>query len=442
MRFQDLIKFAWKSLTDRKLRAALTILGIVIGPATIVALVGLTGGLSNSVTAQFASTGTTSIYVSAAGRGAYLSYTDVPTLQAMAGVAAVAPFYLLTGTITQGPQTTDVQIIAMNPAQLNQVLPSLTLQSGALPSSDNPAAAAIGSTIANPNVAGVTGASLNQVVSVTLSSLAAFGASGASGSKSFLVTGIYAQFGTGFELNPDVGIFVPLSAGQSLTHSSHYSGIIVVATSTNTVTQVTNEITAQYGTTVRATAITSLLSTIQSVLGTITLLLGAVAGISVVVAFIGIMTTMFTTVIERTKEIGILKAIGYTSRNILSVFLVESGLTGFIGGVIGAVAGSGMSFVIIDLLSRASFGASSSGTGFGGAGAGGAGFAVGGASAARGAAAVTSPSALSSLTITPAITPELLALAILLATAVGTVAGLIPAWRASRLPPVEALRQE
>ena len=73
MRLLDSLKFAWRALTDRKLRATLTIIGILIGPATIVALLSITGGFSNAVTGALASTGSTSIFVSQAGSGNYLT---------------------------------------------------------------------------------------------------------------------------------------------------------------------------------------------------------------------------------------------------------------------------------------------------------------------------------------------------------------------------------
>ena len=174
----------------------------------------------------------------------------------------------------------------------------------------------------------------------------------------------------------------------------------------------------------------SIVSTIQSVTsGTDTLLL-AVGATSVLVAFIGIMTTMLTSVMERTKEIGVLKALGSSSRGIMLAFLVEASITGVVGGLIGAGVGFGLSYLVIGYLGGSIAGLG--GLGRGGTAAAGGGFASFGAGGS---------SASTTLTITPAITPELVALSILLAVAVGTLGGLLPAWRASRLNPVEALRR-
>jgi len=438
MRLQDLTKFAWRALTDRKLRATLTIIGIVIGPATIVALLSVTQGFGNAVTGELASTGSTSIFVTASGSGSYLTYTDVPIMQKMPGVSVVIPFWLLTGTIKQGTQTTTVQVMAGDFSKLNSFLPGLALGTGTQPSSSDLAGADIGYSIAYPDIAGAANVSVNQIVSVSLPQSGPLGGTSVTGEKSFVVRGIYKQFGQGLFINPDTGIFVPLSEGQSLLHTDHYSGIVVVASSASTVSEVLNELTNQYGQSIRAISVSSLVSAISSITGALGLILSGIAGISVIVAFIGIMTTMFTTVVERTKEIGILKALGYKSTNILSLFLAESAITGLIGGIIGASVGAGLAFVISDifgaLAARSSSSGSSSGSSStreglgGGGGFGGGGFGGGGSSGGA-----------VSLHIVPAITPELLIAAIALATMVGALAGFLPAWRASRLLPVDAL---
>jgi len=440
LRIEDLTRFAWKALTDRKLRATLTIIGIVIGPATIVALLSVTGGFGNAVTGALASTGSTSIFVSPGSSSSYLTYLDVPIIQKMPGVSVVIPFWLLTGTVKQGTQTTTVQVMAGDFSKLDAFLPGLTLSEGTEPSSSDLAGADIGNSIAYPNIAGAANISLDQIVTVTLPSGSGFTATTGLGSeKSFVVRGIYNKFGQGLFINPDEGIFVPLSTGQALLHTDHYSGIVVVASSAATVNEVLVELNNQFGQSIRALAVSSLVSVVSSITGTLGLILSGIAGISVFVAFIGIMTTMFTTVVERTKEIGVLKALGYKSSNILSLFLAESAITGLIGGVIGASVGVGVSFLISDvfsaLASRSSSNSSSSTRtlGLGGAGGGfGGGGGLGGGSSGSGGG-------FSALHIVPALTPELIIGAIALATAVGAFAGLLPAWRASRLLPVEAL---
>ena len=199
----------------------------------------------------------------------------------------------------------------------------------------------------------------------------------------------------------------------------------------NSVSEVSTELTTLFGQNVRVTTVNSILSTIQSVTQSTGTLLASVGSISVLVAFIAIMTTEFTSVMERTKEIGILKALGANARTILFNFISESLVTGFLGGIIGAGIGGGLSFLIVGYLGGHSLAGLSRGLGGGGTRI---------LSGARGAVSSSAPSAITAVHISPAITPELILLAIALATVVGGLAGLLPAWRASRLPPVEALR--
>jgi len=432
-------------MKDRKLRTALTILGIVIGPATIVALLGATQGFSNSVGAQFERTGATSIFVNPAGRGSTLTSIDIPIFQNMTGVKAVVPYWLTQGTVSEGSQTLGVQLVAANFSQMDLVLPGLSLATGSYPTANDLGGAVIGDSVAYPNVAGANNVTVNQLVTMNFVGFGGFGGTSISGARTFVTRAVASPFGQGFLINPDDSIFVSLQTGQALLHSNDYSGVVVVATSSNTVSEVQTEITNQFGSAVRVTAVTSILSTIQSITGSIGILLGSIGGVSVLVAFIGIMTTMFTTVVERTKEIGVLKAIGYSSGAILSVFLVEALVTGFIGGVLGAGAGVALSFFIVSIFGRG-IGVGGGGAGFGGGvPLGGGGAVVRSTTTVAGRVTTSTTriaSSASALTIVPSISPELILGAIALASMVGLFAGFLPAWRASRLPPVEALRQE
>jgi putative ABC transport system permease protein len=142
-----------------------------------------------------------------------------------------------------------------------------------------------------------------------------------------LVTEIYSAFGQGFLIDPDLTIFVPLAVAQSITHVYTYNNVLVRASSASIVNQVASEITNLFGSNnIHANTVSSFLSVQQSISQGIGTLLETVAGISVLVAFIGIMTTMFTSVLERTREIGILKALGASGRNIMLTFLSEAAL--------------------------------------------------------------------------------------------------------------------
>ncbi len=409
MRPLGLLKYAMRALTERKLRAVLTILGIVIGPATIVALVGATQGYSNASTAQFSSLGATTLFVAPTGRTTTLTASDVSLIQNMTGVSAALGYIQANGEVKDGSYTIQASVVALDLSQLSSVFPTLKLGVGAVPTSTDTVGAAIGYSVAYPDLSGASNFSVNQVVSVSglgrTSSFSFVGANGAaqfigfggaasgasaSTSHSFVVRGVYDQFGQGFTISPDTTIFIPLASGESILKSTSFTGIMVVATNPNTVTEVTNELTAEYGSDVRITSVSSLLSSIQSVTSGTSTLLEAVAGTSVLVAFIGIMTTMLTSVIERTREIGVLKALGSTSNGIMAVFLTEAIVTGLIGGFVGAGAGYLLSFLVIGALS---------GTlrvpGFGGGGAG-----------ARVASTASSAASAASRAVAPAGSPS------------------------------------
>jgi len=447
LRATDLLRFSTKALTERKLKAVLIVIGIMIGPATIVALVGATQGYSNAASGRFSSLGATTILVSPAGRGTTLTTDDVSTMQNLPGVSQALAYDSIGGQTTQGGETVGVTVIATDLTRLEKVLPTLTLLSGSIPSPSNQVGAVIGYSVAHPDIQGANNVSVGQVVTLTNVGRSAFtfggggvafggGSLSASGGstttqRSFVVDGVYSSFGQGFGIDPDTSVFVPLSTGQLILHSGSYSGIMVVASSASDVSNVITEIDNIYGDTVRATSVSSLTSAIQSVTAGTTTLLEAVAATSVLVAFIGIMTTMLTSVVERTKEIGILKALGTSSRGIMLTFIAEALIVGLAGGALGAVTGVGLSYLIINLLSRSTLGLGTGGVG-----------AFTTSFAGRGAASSAAPAAASTtLSITPAITPEIIALAVVLAIAVGVVGGLLPAWRASRMNPVEALRR-
>lgn len=400
---------------------------------------GATQGYTNATASRFETLGANAIFVSPVGRSFSITTSTVQEIEALPGVSYAVPYQQASGQVTEGGGTVGVTIYALNLSQLSRIFPSLGLQSGGLPSSSDDVGAAIGHSIAYPGIQDAANTSVNQVLTVSgigsfsFVTFAGQGGSAFSASRSpssgttersFVVRGVFDSYGQSFLIDPDTSIFISQSAGQQLLHESSFTGVVVVASSASAVTEVTNGLTADFGQSVRSTSVTSLLSTIQSVSQGATTLLEAVAGTSVLVAFVGIMTTMLTSVLERTTEIGVLKALGAGSRSIMAAFIAEAAVTGLIGGVVGAGAGVALSFLVISYLG---------GSGIGGLGLG------GGRTALRGA--VGASSAATSLNITPAITPELIGVALLIALAVGTIGGLIPAWRASRLTPVEALHR-
>ncbi len=192
-----------------------------------------------------------------------------------------------------------------------------------------------------------------------------------------------------------------------------YDRILVRATSRKTANEVTKTIRSLgYGT----GGVGDYLNELNRFFSTMRLMLGGVGGVALLVAAFGVANTMTMAILERTKEIGLMKAIGATDRDVLTVFLIEAGLVGLSGGL----AGIGLSFVLRDLINNAVSTAPSD-------------------SAALRFLPFDTSQIGGNLIVIPA---ELSLLALLLATGVGICAGLYPAWRAAHLPPVFALKQE
>jgi putative ABC transport system permease protein len=171
---------------------------------------------------------------------------------------------------------------------------------------------------------------------------------------------------------------------------------------------VEQEIRETYAGSVEIYSIKVLLNVVNNILSSVNSLMISVASVSLLVAFVGIMTTMFTAVVERTREIGLLKALGYTNNEILFLFLAEAGITGLVGGVLGTALG------VVAAYARS--------------------FLVNPQKVAGGLFSITR--------ITPVFTIDNMIFAISLAFLVGLAAGAIPAYRASRMEPVKALRYE
>jgi putative ABC transport system permease protein len=185
-----------------------------------------------------------------------------------------------------------------------------------------------------------------------------------------------------------------------------------------TIDNVSEAITAAFNGEVSVISSTAVLDILSSVFSIIQLFLVGIAAISLLVAGIGIMNIMIVSLIERTREIGILKALGTKSRTVLMIFLSESVIIGLIGALIGIALGWGLANVVAIIFSG--------GGPFQG---------IGGNQAATRIQSGW-------MTITPVLTPTVLVGALGFGIGVSVIFALYPAWRASKLKPVEALRYE
>jgi putative ABC transport system permease protein len=219
-------------------------------------------------------------------------------------------------------------------------------------------------------------------------------------SKNFAVSAIMESTG-----NPtiDHAVVINLDAGNSLLQrAGKYDSLFVAADSAKFVDAVEQSIRHVYGNNIGITTVKAILETIQEFTGGITSFLLSIAIISLFVGAVGIITTLFTSVVERTKEIGTLKAIGAQNGTILALFLAEALIIGIIGGSIGLLGGVGGGYML-----------------------------------ARGG-----PGAGEGPPLDPVYIPADMARVLVISIFLSMVAGLLPAWKASRVAPIAALRSQ
>jgi putative ABC transport system permease protein len=404
---------ALQSLNANKLRSMLTVLGIVIGVAAVIAMLSIGRGAQASITNQIESFGTNLVYVypgstneggvrSAQGSAATLTLDDAKALANLPDVEAVAPEMNSFVQVAYLSQNTNTRLMGVTPSY--QDVASMTLSDGAFISDANQSARSLvvvlGSAVAETlfgNTAGVVGQSVRM------------------NGQPFRVIGVLtSKGGTGF-FNQDDIVIVPLSTAQTrLVGGGRFRGsnvigqINVKAATTKSVPQVVTSVTEMMRQRHQTVAgaddftVTSQQATLNAatqVTDTLTIFLGGIAGISLAVGGIGIMNIMLTTVTERTREIGLRKAIGARRRDILLQFLVESMVLSLLGGIIGVIIG----WLIASGIGQVQLGGS---------------------------------------TIRPVVGLDSVLLATLFSMAVGLFFGIYPATRAARLQPVEALRYE
>jgi putative ABC transport system permease protein len=230
------------------------------------------------------------------------------------------------------------------------------------------------------------------------------------------ITGILPQIGSfGVGGPSDSGVYIPIAQAQALFATNECDLIIVKLRSSDqaVIDDVTNAIKSAFNGEVSAISATAVLNIISNVFSIIELFLGGIAAISLVVAGVGIMNIMIVSLMERTREIGILKALGTKSRTVLLIFLCEAVIIGFMGGAIGV----GLGWVLAKVVALV--------------------FRGGGGFMGNQASRSTFE-----MTITPILTPTVFLGALAFGVGVSVIFAIYPAWRASKLKPVDALRYE
>ncbi len=389
MIFFQAVRLSFDAIWSNKVRSFLTMLGVIIGVFAVVALVSLGQGATSTVTEQVQGMGSNLITINITGRGPqrFLTLEQAGAFKDRTGVQAVAPVISSQAIIKHGNRSTRAAVEGTTP-EYQEVRNHPTEFGRFIVPTDmmyRQKVVVLGSEVVRELFP--AGNPLGQEIRVQ--------------GDIFTVVGVLEEIGSGMGGSNDNKVIIPASSAQRLFHIAGVQTVYVQAEGPQTVDRAVAalEATLQYhfrdDRAYRVFNQAQILDIVGQVTGTLTLMLAGIAGISLLVGGIGIMNIMLVSVTERTREIGICKALGAKRRDILAQFLVESAFISSIGGLIGM----GLGYGLVKLIS--------------------------------------------SLTIlTMVFSLQVVAMALLFSFFVGVTFGLYPANKAAKLHPIDALRSE
>ncbi len=400
----DHVKLAIKNLRHRMSRSFLTLLGIAIGIMAIISLMALGEGMQQAVTGELSSLSDVIIvstgggFISSFGGGGssseYFTDRDIAVIERTQGVRDVSTQLSAAAIAEYNGKTTFVSLTGMDVVVMQLQYSTQNLESGEFLKEGDQNKIMIGHSIAHD----------------TFDADIAVGGRIKINGEKFFVSGIFSKQGIG-GVSSDSTILMSTRDFKKLTGQSNVSIIYLRVNNVNEAESIAasiqDAVNENHGRKdfATATTMTSVLKTVQSIIGILQLVLVAIASIALVVASIGIMNTMLTSVMERTREIGIMKAIGATNKDIMSIFIIEGMLVSSLGGIIGIILGvfgsQGLTMILNSFMM------------------------MGGSS-----------------NLTPVITVMSVVLAVTVSLIVGVLSSLYPAWKAARMSPIEAVRYE
>jgi len=393
----------------------LTILGILIGSAVVVGLVSATQGFSDTITGELGRLGSDKIIMTSASSSKRLTAMDERRIARIPNIESIVPLYMGGVQLKSGREVKQVMVIGLDQEHMTTLVDDISVKQGNFVSRFDAGGILLGSKVADPPGEDVPFARLNGGITMEIQQLV--GEEVELKSRTFIVRGIMAEYGSAMMFDVDNMVFISLEAARSFFGFYSYSAIFIDVWGPEDVNQAADKLEDMFGDDVDIITSQQILEIVESITGVITLFLGGIAAISLVVAGIGIANIMFVSVMERTREIGVLKALGFQRGDILWLFLSEALLTGVLGGILGCGVGMLFGYGITSIFAG----------GFGGGGGGG--FDDGGGGGME-------------FVITPSFPPNLFILAIGFAVIVAALAGLYPSWKAAKMDPVDALRAE
>ncbi len=338
------IKMALRSIKSNKLRSVLTMLGIIIGVSSVIVLVSIAQGSTSNVTSQINSLGTNLITINTFGTDLSLTEAKIDKLGKLNGVKALSP--VVSGRVSVKKDKTSSQTTLTGTNAAYETVRNTKVSSGRfltdLDIEYRQKIAVIGATTAQTLFG--TQNPVGQYIQID--------------GNSFKVVGVLASKGSSMGQSGDDVVIVPLSTAERLVKSTSINQVYLQGKDKQdmnlVVAEVQNAMASMYPNKTDSYSVMNqqdLMNTMSSVTNTMTMMLGGIAGISLLVGGIGIMNIMLVSVSERTKEIGIRKAIGAKRRDILLQFLIESVVLSAMGGIIGILFGLGLGKILGSALS-------------------------------------------------------------------------------------------
>ncbi len=395
---KDIFLLAYRDIKERKARTGLTLLGIAVGIAAVIALMSVGYGFQQSVTGELVEMadlimvlpGKASLGSEYVELGSF-NERDLKDIERIDGVKETATGASSMEEVEYRGEKTVVSIVGIEPRDVGVVFGDMVkTEEGRFLRDNDHKACLIGHSIAKDYFDEEIG--VNDRLKI--------------GGSKFRVVGILEKQG-GFKSELDSEIRVTRRDAKSILGNDGISWIFVRVRNIGEAEEIADEIEERIDENHKlddftsAMTMGSVIDQLKTIFTLLQAVLIAIASISLIVASIGIMNTMLMSVMERTHEVGIMKAIGAKNRNVLSLFLLESGIVSVVGGVLGCVLGV-LGANVISIGIGAAFG--------------------------EGIPAI--------------VRPEVLLGGIVVAVLVGVLSGLYPARKASRMSPVEAVRYE
>lgn len=334
MKFSQAAKMAVSAVVSNKLRSFLTMLGIIIGVMSVTLLISLVEGATNTVTSQLDDLGGDQLVVSINDHSKRLTLNEVESLAGEGGIALVSPVLNGAGTVKSDGESVDVTINGVTASYTD--VQGMDLEYGReISDMDNEYrldVCIIGHTVAT-ELFGNT-AVVDETVRLS--------------GKDYRVIGVLEEAQETMFGSSNKSVYIPFTNAQRLLSSvsvgSFYVAVDENATTDEAEDTLEHVLMEKYGkdSSYSVVNLTDIMDTINEILDTMELLLGAIAGISLLVGGIGIMNIMLVSVTERTREIGIRKAIGALKSDIVVQFMIESVIISLTGGVIGMLISQGV----------------------------------------------------------------------------------------------------